>query len=548
VGENRERTVIEHVVDRVVGRILGLTRPTSDYTIARRLSIPMRDGVELAADHYAPERPRGTVLVRGPYDRGGVGALLQARLFAARGYHVVVQSSRGTYGSGGEFVPFVHEADDGADTVAWLRRQPWFEGRFATMGASYLGFTQWALLLDPPPELTAAIVLVGPHDLGRVMWGSGAFRLEDSLGWAELVGHQERFGPVQAVVRAATADRRLKEGLHGLPLVEAGEQVLGGVSPWYREWASHEDPTDPYWDRMRAGAALDRVQVPVLLISGWQDLFLAQTLDQYARLRGRGVEVAFTAGPWKHVDLVGKGAPVVLREALDWLGSHLAGGPLRRHGGAVRVRLSGDGGWRDLADWPPAAQSHVLHLHPGGGLAGTPPPDDTPPSTFTYDPADPTPTVGGPLLAPTGGYRNDTALGRRKDVLVFTGPALPEPLEVIGVPVAELAHRSDNPHADLFVRLSEVDRRGHSRNVGEGFVRLPDDHADDTVRVDLDAVAHRFAAGSRLRVIVAGGSHPRFARNLGTGEPAATGVRLGVSRREVFHGASRITLPVVRCS
>jgi uncharacterized protein len=534
-------------VDQVVGRLLGLTRSSGDYAVAHERPIPMRDGVTLVADHYAPERPRGTILVRGPYDRGGPWALLQARLFAARGYHVVLQSCRGTYGSGGEFVPFVHEPDDGADTVDWLRRQPWFEGRFATMGASYLGFTQWALLLDPPPELAAAIVMVGPHDPGRAISGKGAFHLEDALGWAEMVGNQDRFGTLRAMARAATADRRLKSGLGGLPLVDAGEQVLGGVSPWYRDWASHPDPADPYWEPMRAGAALDRVQVPVLLISGWQDLFLDQTLDQYARLRDRDVDVALTVGPWKHVDLGGKGSPVVVRESLDWLAAHLAGGGRRRaRGGAVRVQLSGDGGWRDLPDWPPAARSHVLFLQPGGGLAETSPPADATPSTFTYDPADPTPTVGGPLLAPTGGNRDDTALARRADVLAFTGPVLDAPMEVVGIPVAELAHRTDNPHVDFLVRLSEVDRRGRSDSVGEGFVRLPADLPHDVVRVELDAVAHRFGAGSRVRVLIAGGSHPRFARNLGTGDPPATGTRTAVSRREIVLGASHIALPVVQ--
>ena len=108
----------------------------------------MRDGVQLRADHYAPATasPAGTLLVRGPYGRAFPFSLVFARLYAARGYHVVLQSVRGTFGSGGVFEPMVNEAADGADTVVWLREQPWFTGRFATVGLSYLGFTQWALL------------------------------------------------------------------------------------------------------------------------------------------------------------------------------------------------------------------------------------------------------------------------------------------------------------------------------------------------------------------------------------------------------------------
>ena len=96
--------------------------------------MPMRDGVELIADHYEPQtsNPAGTLLVRGPYGRGWPFSALFAAVYASRGYHVVVQSVRGTFGSGGEFNPMVHEIADGADTAAWLRDQPWFTGSFAT--------------------------------------------------------------------------------------------------------------------------------------------------------------------------------------------------------------------------------------------------------------------------------------------------------------------------------------------------------------------------------------------------------------------------------
>lgn len=137
---------------QALGRLLRLPEATTRYTVTP-VRIPMRDGVDLRADHYAPAGPpAGTLLVRGPYGRGFPFALVYGALYAARGYHVVVQSVRGTFGSGGVFEPMIHEAADGADTVAWLRHQPWFTGRFATIGLSYLGFTQWALLQDPPPN------------------------------------------------------------------------------------------------------------------------------------------------------------------------------------------------------------------------------------------------------------------------------------------------------------------------------------------------------------------------------------------------------------
>ena len=97
----------------------------------------MRDGVELLADHYAPDAaPLGTILVRGPYGRAVPFSTIYAQIYAARGYHVVFQSVRGTFGSGGDFVPMANEAADAADTVEWLREQPWVTGTFGTIGLS----------------------------------------------------------------------------------------------------------------------------------------------------------------------------------------------------------------------------------------------------------------------------------------------------------------------------------------------------------------------------------------------------------------------------
>jgi len=186
----------------------------------------------------------------------------------------------------------------------------------------------------------------------------------------------------------------------------------------------------------------------------------------------------------------------------------------------------------------------VLYLRSGGVLDNQPAPADAAPAAFTYDPTDPTPTVGGRLLAPTGGYRDDSALAERRDVLAFTGAQLAAALDVVGVPVVELAHSSDNPHADLFARISEVDPKGHSRNVSDGFIRVIPGPSEDVVRLQLDAVAHRFTAGNRIRLLIAGGSFPRWERNLGTGDDPARSIRMVPSRRTIDPSASRVLLPI----
>lgn len=537
------RSRIRQYAGRAVSSLLKLPPHTTEYTVHRGLHVPMRDGVRLIADHYEPAttEPAGTLLVRGPYGRGFPFSTLFAAVYASRGYHVVVQSVRGTFGSGGEFTPMAHEIADGADTAAWLRDQPWFTGSFATLGPSYLGFTQWALLTDPPPEMKAAVIMVGPHDLSAPRWGTGSFGLNDFLGWSDMVAHQEepRF---RTLVRQLRSRKALAAATSALPLGEAGRELLGTGAPWYESWLEHPEHDDPHWARLQLHQALERTQIPVLLLSGWQDLFLEQTLAQYQRLRERGVPVALTMGPWTHSELMTKGAPTVIRESLGWLDTHLAGASTVARK-PVRIHVGGHG-WKDLPDWPPAMPEHVTYLQPAGRLGDTAPGADTPSSSFTFYPADPTPTIGGRLLSPEGGYRNDTPLAQRADVLTFTGVPLQADLYVVGSPLLQLSHSCDNRYNDLFVRISEVDARGRSRNVSDGYLcGTPDSR---NVRIELDAVAHRFRAGSRIRVLIAGGSHPRFARNLGTGEPLISGRQLASATHTVHlgdGGTSRLVLP-----
>ncbi len=543
VSSSPPRSRFKQFAGRAVSSLLNLPPHTTEYTVHHGLRVPMRDGVDLIADHYKPAttNPAGTLLVRGPYGRGWPFSMLFARVYAARGYHVVIQSVRGTFGSGGEFAPMAHEITDGADTAAWLRDQPWFSGSFATIGASYLGFTQWALLTDPPPEMKAAVIIVGPHDLSAPRWGTGSFALNDFLGWSDIVAHQEepRF---RALVRQRRSRKALAAATRALPVGEAGRALLGTGAPWYESWLEHPEHDDSHWAPMQLHQALERTQIPVLLLSGWQDLFLEQALAQYQRLHERGVPVAVTVGPWTHTQMMTKGVPTVIRESLGWLDTHLSGSPTVARE-PMRIHVNGHG-WKDLPDWPPAMPERALYLQPTGRLGDAVPPDTAPTSRFTYNPADPTPTIGGRLLSTEGGYRNDTRLSQRPDVLSFTGDVLSSDLYVVGSPVIELAHSCDNPHNDLFVRVSEVDSKGRSRNVSDGYLRATPDSRN--VRIELDAIAHRFRAGSRIRVLIAGGSHPRFARNLGTGEPLISGRQLASATHTVHlgdGGTSRLVLP-----
>ena len=550
--ENDARPIgpVRELTGAVLGRRWGLPARRNRVRVVRALGVPMRDGVTLLADHYVPltAEPVPTILVRCPYGRGFPYNVFTAQLYAERGYHVVLQSSRGTFGSGGSFVPAVDEAREGHDTFAWLRTQDWFDGRLATAGGSYLGYTQWALATDPPPELTAMVVMIGVHDLGGAGYQQGPLALYNMLSWADLIANQERVGALRGLVRMLRAPRRLAGNLSRLPLRGAMAELGGDRTPWYDEWVEHPDIADPYWEPFRATEALRRSTVPTLLIGGWHDYFLDQTMAQYEALRARGVEVAMTVGPWTHMNVDNE---IALPQALAWLDAHTAGRTPVRRETPVRVHVGGSRRWENLPDWPPAAAEQVIwYLGADHRLTATPPagPGTT---SFRYDPADPTPSVGGRVMALNGGARDNRKLEAREDVLVFSTDPLTESVEVRGAPVVELLVRSDNAHADLFARICDVAPGGRSVNVTDQIVRCGD--ADTvpgvarTVRIALDPTAHRFEPGHRIRLQISGGAFPRFARNLGTGAPPATDTAMRPTTHTIVHdpgSPSGVRLPV----
>ncbi|MDX6434943.1 MAG: uncharacterized protein QOE54_7309, partial [Streptosporangiaceae bacterium] len=225
-------------VDQILRRLRKLPAPRTDYVIERGRRTPTRDGATLLGDLYSPadyDARTATILIRTPYGRGLPVDALWGRTFAARGYHVLLQSVRGTFGSTGTFRPMAQEAEDAQDTVAWLRQQPWFNGNLATMGMSYVAFTQWALLIDPPPELRASVMVAGPHDFSASIWENGAFGLETNLGWSDgnSIPFDQRPGPVAQLFGNRRSGQRQQTAFASLPLATVGESLLEGRAPWY---------------------------------------------------------------------------------------------------------------------------------------------------------------------------------------------------------------------------------------------------------------------------------------------------------------------------
>lgn len=330
--------------------------PPAPYEIAYEpgLMVPAADGTPLPADHWFPlaDGDFPTLLLRTPYGRGFPWAAMYGARFAEQGFHVVLQSCRGSGGSAGDFARWRNEPADGQAAVAWLRGQPWFIGVLGTVGASYLGYTQWALAVDPPPELRAMVVQVAPHDPYRTAWPGGVFALETALVAGVGLAWQSR--GTSAFLRATLRlTRRLRKVTRTLPLIDAYVPAVGERTPVVEEPLTHPERDDPHWQGTGLGGAIDRLTVPTNLLGGWHDLCLDQTIEQYVRLRRAGCDASLLIGPWTHTSAFDQGWPHVYPESLAWLRAHLTGDRSGLRPTRVRVHVGGADEWRDLPDWPP---------------------------------------------------------------------------------------------------------------------------------------------------------------------------------------------------
>jgi putative CocE/NonD family hydrolase len=542
----------------------------------------MRDGVVLRSNVY---QPRGagrwpTLLTRTPYDKNDLQQHVWCGLdpvqAARRGFVVVVQDVRGRFASEGDWDPFRFESQDGYDSVEWAARLPTSTGRVGMFSASYCGNTQWLAAAERPPALcgiSPALTWADPVD-GLFRRG-GALELGLALRWAAEHGQDtvrrrttdraER----QRVVEALTDewDRLEEDGYWNLPVNDIAVlprhrvPALGGLRPIDSTEAAE-------WCRVTH--RYEQIHVPVLNTGGWFDIFIQGTLDNHAAMSAAGRDSRLVVGPWAHEtfsDPVGQmqfgrraardgGAVDDMRDWRDlqlaWFRRHI-----QRDSGAellaspVRIFVMGRNEWRDEDTWPPErAVVHRWYLRADATLTKNTPRATEPTSEFTYNPADPVPTVGGHGV-PLHGYRagpiDQARIEARRDVLVFTSEPLARELEVTGRIRVVLHCESSAPSTDWVARLCDVQPDGRSLNLCDGIVRVTRG-ANDCQRyeVDLWSTSNVFLQGHRLRIQVASSSFPRWDRNLNTGDQASPEHAIALQR--VFHDADRasfVELPVV---
>ncbi len=563
--------------------------------VDRHVDVPMRDGTRLKANVYRPddEERHPVLLTRLPYgkDLGLATSLVDPLRAAERGYIVAVQDVRGRFRSEGTFNPFEDEFHDGYDTVEWAARLPGSDGQVGMFGASYFGMTQWQAAVTRPPHLKTLVP--------AITWGNffrGAFRRGGALEWGLWLEWLMGAIAPDAVMRRHSDDR-LALGAAAWQLAEELDTLesrgywtlplrnFGGLKDLVPSFYRQLELTigDEYWERLNVGRHWPEMDVPVLILGGWYDVFLGETLRAYQAFAGRRRHLGprLVIGPWTHgvfSGLIGEvnfgvassGALINLREDVTALHLRWFDAVLQERPGSwadeapVQIFVMGENRWRYLSDWPPpGAHPWDLFLHArtaantaqGGGVLDEVAPADESPDRFSYDPLNPVPTVGGALLL-AGAFRpgpfDQSAVEARTDVLCYTSAPFKRSVTVAGPVSVTLHAASSAPDTDFVARLVDVYPDGRAYPLTDGILRLSarevdwdrpaesalcpaEPHRPYELTIDLWATANTFLAGHQVRLDITSSSFPRWDRNLNTGLSGIVSSETAIAQQRIYH-------------
>jgi uncharacterized protein len=580
----------------VLGRTIGVL-------VEKNVPAEMRDGTSLMSNVYRPA-DNGiypVLLTRLPYgkDKPRDPTYFDPLRAARHGYLVVVQDVRGRFASAGEFGTFPQEIEDGHDTVEWAAKLPGSDGTVGMWGLSYFGKTQWHAATTRPPSLRSMAPgqTWGNHLNGASLRG-GVQELGLVHSWA-----QGAVAPHQLFRRYAEHPQRLNEKL--LETVGIVDEILAGGGYETLPLSGLPDPEglstalglgrgvdDDIWGHINIDGKYDQIDVPTFHIGGWYDCFIGETLRQYEAMRRRAGRTGMRpprllVGPWAHANfdstigdldfgMTSAGGFIdadgdLTDRHLRWFDATLKGDESAlADTPPVRVFVMGENRWRGYEEWPPpGSREEEWYLSSGGSLRREAGGAGDEPARYYYDPEDPVPTVGGSILLAgihRPGPRDQRGIEARPDVLVYTGPALERPYTALGPVYATLFAASSAADTDFVARLVDVYPDGRAICVADGILRASAREsypAPGVIRpvapspiepgevyeyiVDLWVTGITFLEGHRIRVEVTSSSHPRWERNLNTGEGAFESSRTRVAHQAIFQDAgrpSRITLTV----
>ncbi len=569
------------------------TSPRNDIRLDNRVAVPMRDGVILYADIYRPAREgRYPVIVsRTPYStERSPSSYASAVYYARRGYVFVYQDVRGRHESEGRWEPFRDDLEDGYDTIEWAAKQPWSNGKIGMEGGSYLGHVQWRAAQSRPPHLVTIFPRVAStslyHDWITV---NGGWRLAFNFGWG-AVRQESRIMQNTGMHSMPAAPPGISYGQAVWHLPLTGMQgLLGRNAQFYKDWLAHPD-YDDYWRKVSVEEHFDKIDVPVHTMGGFFDIFAQGTLRGYEGVSKKGANAKarkgshMVIGPWEHGisqkvgDMDWGEAAAIDGNALTlrWFDFWLKGidNGLDKEP-PVKIFVMGRNQWRYENEYPLArTQYRPLYLnsegaangsHGDGRLSWDKPSGDSAKDLYTYDPANPVPSLGGANccgVSTVSGARDQRPNEHRGDILIYTSEPLESALEVVGPVKLKLWAASSAVDTDFVAKLVDVYPDGRAINVAEGILRaryrnglsspeMLEPGKAYELEVDMIGTANSFEVGHRVRVHVTSSHFPQFSRNLNTGEPFGSGTAMKTADQTIYHSAMRashILLPVIPAS
>jgi putative CocE/NonD family hydrolase len=578
--------------------LLSLLLATSAFSqihvkIEKDVPATMRDGAVLRADIYRPLAAGRfpALLQRTPYSKNTPRASETFSRLAGRGFVVVIQDTRGRYMSDGVAKPH-DEAEDGFDTIAWVARLPYVDGKVGMFGGSYLATTQLLAATLQPPALVALFPASSYASRYDMVFQGGAFYLSDGLGWnlgqaldvrrRVLTPQVDRDGP--ADLNGAEENAFRDQWLWHLPLKSIDALEIGKYAPGYFQLLDHPS-YDAYWRTFDIAARHNQFQVPAHHLTGWYDTLLTGTLRNFTGLRAHAATdqarryQRLVIGPWTHarptlqstkigdVDF-GPDAGLDSQELMTrWFAYWLQGGDRAVIEGApVRIFVMGANQWRDELEWPLArAQSTAYYLSSSGrantaagdGMLSSQPSTGAAVDRFTYDPSHPVPTGAQGGYSRTPSDQRETE--KRDDVLVYTSPPLTAEIEVTGPISVKLWVASSARDTDFTAKLVDVFPDGTARALNDGILRaryrngktqptLLTPAQPVEITIDVGATSNLFQVAHRIRLDVSSSNFPRFDRNPNTGGVFGQDSTLLRAEQAILHDAmhpSRLVLPVV---
>ncbi|MBI3475119.1 MAG: CocE/NonD family hydrolase [Acidobacteria bacterium] len=589
--DRRNATLLATIVTLLLTARVLVAADSLPVTIERNVTAKMRDGVLLRADIYRPkaEGKFPVLLQRTPYDKRGDGDF-GARA-AAFGYVVIIQDTRGRYNSDGDFYTFKYESNDGYDTVEWAAALPYSDGRVGMFGGSYVGATQMLAAIAHPPHLAGICPEVTPsnyHD-GWVYQG-GAFVQWFSQSWTAGLAQDTFNRTVQKNTNALMGMWKLP--LTSFPLFNIGDSVSvpassATLAPYYLDWLAHPN-YDEYWKQLSIEEHYADIKVPSLTIAAWYDLFLGGSLRNYLGVKARGgseearkgqhllITIGGHAGDGRKIGEIDFGPAAAEYDTekitLGWYNYLFKGEQNEFAGKPVKIFVMGSNRWRQEDEWPLSrARNTRYYLHAAKGsnsLRGDGSLSEALPKAegadhYIYDPANPAPTIGGPLCCDgqhlSAGPRDQRPVEGRDDVLIYTTPAFTQDTEITGPISVELFAQSSAVDTDFTAKLIDVLPDGYAQNLTEGIIRARYRSSQEKpelinpgqiykFNIDLWSTSNVFLKGHKLRLEISSSNFPRFDRNLNTGEDMASGQHSMTATNTIYHDAqhpSALILPVV---